>query len=481
MKELALWLMDEAKRKGVQFADIRIIENEVESIETENGGVSEVGRYRSVGFGIRVLMNGSWGFSSSSKVDKYEMEKVLSEAISIAKASSLAKKEDVVLSPVEIYQDEVPHNAKIDPFEIPLDEKLSVLLEADKIMAGVNGVKIRRGSMYFMKERKTYASTEGAFIVQDRIESGAGIVSFAISSDGEVQKRSYPNSFGGDFKRAGWEFIESLKLIENAERVAKESVALLSAKPCPSGVMDIVIGGSQMALQVHESLGHPAELDRVLGMEASYAGTSFLTPDKLGNFRYGSKIVNITADATIPEALGGFAYDDEGVKGQRVYLVKDGIFVGYLTSRETAHKVGQKPMGAMRAESWNRIPIIRMTSINLEPGDMTLEELIKGVDRGIYVETNKSWSIDDKRLNFQFGTEIGWEIKDGELGDMIKNPTYTGITYEFWRSCDGIANRNYWNVWGVPNCGKGEPVQTMHVSHGTSPARFRNVRVGVMK
>jgi len=216
-------------------------------------------------------------------------------------------------------------------------------------------------------------------------------------------------------------------------------------------------------------------------MEASYAGTSFLTPDKLGNFQYGSKIVNITADATIPEALGGFAYDDEGVKGQGVYLVKDGLFVGYLTSRETAHKVGLKPMGAMRAESWNRIPIIRMTSINLEPGDMSLEELIKGVDRGIYVETNKSWSIDDKRLNFQFGTEIGWEIKNGELGDMIKNPTYTGITYEFWRNCDGIANRDYWNVWGVPNCGKGEPVQSMHVSHGTSPARFRNVRVGVMK
>lgn len=481
MRDELRWIMDEAKKRGVTYCDIRLIEDEIETIETENGNVQGIGKSFSKGFGIRALINGAWGFSSSSKVDKNEMEKVLDEAINIAKASSRIKKEDISLSKVEIFEDEYMPDIKIDPFSVGLDKKLNILFEVDKIMSSFKEVKIRRGSLYFNKQKKFFVSTEGSFIVQNRIVSGGGIEAYAISDSGEVQRRSYPAALGGDFAVSGWEFIENLKLIENSERIARQSVELLKAKPCPQGVMDIVISGDQMALQVHESLGHPAELDRVFGMEASYAGTSFLTPDKLGSFQYGSKIVNITADATIKGALGGFKYDDEGVKAQRVYLVKDGIFTGYLTSRETAHKVGLKPMGAMRADGWNRIPLIRMTSINLEPGDMSFDDLIKGVNDGIYVETNKSWSIDDKRLNFQFGCEIGWEIKNGKLGEMIKNPTYTGITYEFWRSCDGIGNRDLWHVWGLPNCGKGEPTQIMQVSHGTSPARFRNVRVGVIR
>lgn len=481
MRDELKWIMEEAKKRGVTYSDIRLIEDETETIDTENGNVQGIGKSFSLGFGIRVLVNGAWGFSSSSKVDKYELDKVLDEAISIAKASSKIKKEDIFLSKIDIFEDEYTPEIKIDPFTISLDKKLKILYEVDKIMSNYKPVKIRRGSFYFNKQKKYFVSTEGSFIVQDRIASGAGIEAYAISDSGEVQRRSYPASLGGDFSVSGWEFIEQLKLIENSDRVAKQSVQLLSAKPCPQGVMDIVISGDQMALQVHESLGHPAELDRVFGMEASYAGTSFLTPEKLNNFQYGSKIVDITADATIQHALGGFKYDDEGVKAQRVYLVKGGIFVGYLSSRETAHKLGLQPMGAMRADGWNRIPLIRMTSINLEPKEETFEQLISGVKDGIYVETNKSWSIDDKRLNFQFGCEIGWEIKDGKLGDMIKNPTYTGITYEFWRSCDGIGNKDTWHVWGLPNCGKGEPPQIMQVSHGTSPARFRNVRVGVTR
>lgn len=481
MSDELRWIMDEAKKRGVTYSDIRLIEDEIETIETENGNVQGIGKSFSKGFGIRVLYNGAWGFSSSSKVDKYEMEKVLNEAISIAKASSKIKKEDIILSEIEIFEDEYTPDIKIDPFSISLDKKLKILYDVDKIMTNYKQVKIRRGSLYFNKQKKYFVSTEGSFIIQDRVVSGGGIEAYAIGDNGEVQRRSYPAALGGDFSVSGWEFIENLKLVENSDRIARQSVELLSAKPCPQGVMDIVISGDQMALQVHESLGHPAELDRVFGMEASYAGTSFLTPEKLNNFQYGSKIVNITADATIPHALGGFKYDDEGVRAQRVYLVKEGVFVGYLTSRETAHKLDLKPMGAMRADGWNRIPLIRMTSINLEPKDMTFEQLISGVKDGIYVETNKSWSIDDKRLNFQFGCEIGWEIKDGKLGDMIKNPTYTGITYEFWRSCDGIGNKDLWHVWGLPNCGKGEPPQIMQVSHGASPAMFRNVRVGVLK
>ncbi len=468
-----------AKRAGATYADVRILEREVEEISTRNGSVDALKRSFTKGLGVRVIANGAWGFASSFRLTADEAEKVAEEAVLIAKASSLTKIEDVSLAEVEIFQDTVHQKVEIDPFSVPISEKISVLLESDKIM-NIPGVIVRKGNMYFSKEWKTFASTEGAYIEQERIVSGAGISAIATNGK-ELQIRSYPSSFGGDYQRKGFELVKSADFLKNAERVAKEAVALLSAKPCPSGIMDIVLGGSQLALQVHESAGHPTELDRVLGEEASFAGMSFLTPDKLGKFRYGSDIVNITADATIPEALGGFAYDDEGVKAKRIYLVKNGIFVGYLNSRETAKKLKLEPMGAMRAQSWSFMPIIRMTSINLEPGDKTLDELIAGIDRGIYMDTNKSWSIDQNRLNFQFGTEIGWEIKNGKIQDMVKNPTYTGITYEFWRSCDGIANKDFWHVWGVPNCGKGEPQQVMQVSHGVSPARFRNVKVGVLK
>jgi TldD protein len=295
-----------------------------------------------------------------------------------------------------------------------------------------------------------------------------------------VQTRSYPNSFGRQAGTAGWEFIEGLQLAENAERVASEAVELLSAKQCPSGVTTLILDGTQLALQVHESCGHPIELDRVLGMEAAYAGTSFLTVDKLESFRYGSELVNIVADATSPAGLGTFGYDDEGVPAQRTPIVRDGVFVGYMSSRETAPVIGQTSNGTMRADGWNHIPLIRMTNINLEPGTWTLDDLIADTDDGIMMAVNKSWSIDDKRLNFQFGTELAWEIKGGKKVALLKNATYTGITPEFWGGCDAICNRDHWQLWGTTNCGKGQPSQTMYVGHGVAPARFRGVRVGIV-
>ena len=479
MREIVESALLAAKRAGASYADVRIVQREEESISTKNGAADAIRRNESKGFGVRVIANGGWGFSSSFISTPEEAEKVANEAVQIALASSKTKIADAKIAKVEIYQDKVPQPVKINPFDVPLSKKIAILLEADKIM-NIQGIIVRKGSMNFSKEWKTFASSEGAYIEQERIVSGAGIS--AVATDGkEIQVRSYPTSFGGDFQRKGFELIEEMDLVSHAEETAKQAVALLSAKQCPSGKMDIILKGAQLALQVHESMGHPAELDRVLGEEASFAGTSFLTPEKLGTFRYGSDVVNITADATIPEALGGFAYDDEGVKAKRIYLVKNGIFVGYLNSRETSAKLNLEPMGAMRAENWNRMPIIRMTSINLEPGDKTLDELIKGVDYGILMDINKSWSIDQNRLNFQFGAEMGWEIKNGKIQGIVKNPSYTGITYEFWRSCDGIANKDFWHVWGVPNCGKGEPEQVMQVSHGVAPARFRNVQVGVLK
>jgi TldD protein len=268
----------------------------------------------------------------------------------------------------------------------------------------------------------------------------------------------------------------------NAERVANEARALLTADPCPADtITTIILAGDQLALQVHESCGHPIELDRVFGSEAAYAGTSFLTLDKLGHLRYGSDLVNITADSVRPLGLGTFGWDDEGIPAQSSPIVKNGLFVGYLMSRETASRLGKVSNGCMRASSWNRIPLIRMTNVSLEPGTWALEDLIEDTDSGIYMETNRSWSIDDKRYNFQFGTEMGYEIKNGKLGRMLRNCTYTGITPDFWNSCDGVCNLKHWTMWGTPNCGKGQPSQIAHTGHGAAPARFGNIRVGVYK
>lgn len=479
MDKFAERVVGVAKRLGTTYCDCRAVDMEREDISVVGGMPRAAVHAHQRGFGVRVIADGAWGFSSSSVVTDAEADRIVEEAVAIAHASALAKKADVVLAPAGVVEDMVPHQADIDPFTIPDAEKIGVLAEATRAMM-VPSVVLARGQMQFLKERKTFASSEGSYVIQDRIESGAGISAMAASESGGVQIRSYPMSFSGDNAQSGWEFIEGMRILEHAEPTAREAVALLTARPCPSGVRDLVVGGQQLALQVHESCGHPSELDRVMGMEASFAGTSFLTPDKKGNFRYGSDIVNLTADATIPHALGGLAYDDEGVRGRKVYLVRNGIFEHYLNSRASAPVVGEEPMGAMRADGFARAPIVRMTSINLEPGDLTFEQLIGGVEDGLYVDGIRSWSIDDRRLNFQFGSEIGWIIKGGRLQDMIRNPTYTGVAYEFWRSCDGIGAPGLYHVWGVDNCGKGEPMQVAHVSHGTSPARFRHVQVGVL-
>jgi TldD protein len=472
--------LDLAQVKGATYADIRIIDLVTENIIVKNGVVEALSLDESHGFGVRVLLDGAWGFASSSQVTPKEIERITAQALQIGKASALVKRDGVKLGPPEVHRHRYLNKVEIDPFSVPLEEKIALLLAADEAMRRVKGITVTEGGMTLIRERQVFASTEGSYIEQEILESGAGLEATAVSEE-EVQTRSYPNSFGRHQGTAGYEFIKKMGLVENGQKVAEEAVALLSAKPCPSGETTIILGGSQLALQVHESCGHPIELDRVMGTEASYAGTSFLTPEKLGRFRYGSEIVNITADATIPGALGSFGYDDEGVPAQRVPIVKEGLFVGYLTSRETAAKIGQRSNGAMRADGWNRIPLIRMTNINLEPGEWTLEDLIADTDEGIYMETNKSWSIDDKRLNFQFGTEIAYEIKGGELGALLKNATYTGITPQSWGSCDAICNRDHWVVWGTPNCGKGQPPQVAHVGHGTAPARFRKIRVGVMR
>lgn len=479
MKELIERALDAAQRGGAGYADVRVVERENESLTVKNGALEAASVNVSAGFGVRVLVDGAWGFSASSLMEPSEADRIAAEALAIARAARAAQRVPVELDDTPPVSDtyRTPHQE--DPFAVGLDEKLRILMEADAAMARVPGVAIREGTIVGGRERKTFASMAGAWIEQEIVESGGGIEATAVN-DSEMQQRSYPNSFGGQSVTGGFEAVRALRLAEHGQETAELAVALLDAPQCPSGEMDLVLDSTQVALQVHESCGHPTELDRVFGTEASFAGTSFLTTDKLGQLRYGSELVNIDADATAPGGLGTFGYDDEGVPAQRAPLISGGLLTGYLTSRETAPRIGRRSMGSARAWSWNNIPLIRMTNINLQPGDAgSLDDLIADTREGIFMSINKSWSIDDRRLNFQFGDQAGWLIRNGRLAQLVKNPTYTGITPVFWGSCDAICSAGEWTLWGLPNCGKGEPVQTGHVGHGAAPARFRNVKVGV--
>ncbi len=473
-------LIDLSLNKGADYADLRYIENEKQGIRCKNGKIEELNLGEDSGVGLRVWVNGSWGFASMSLTgnNSEAINALAEEAVALARAANKGQKTRD-LAPVKPEKDSFFPDIEEDPFEISLEEKIELLQKAHQ---GMNGEKIflTTGNIDCQKERKIFVSSEGSEIEQTFYRTGAGIS--AMSTDGkDRQIRSYPSAFGGNYAQRGYEFIREMDLEREAERVRKEAEDLLVADQCPSGEMTLILGGCQLGLQVHESVGHPIELDRVFGTEAAFAGTSFLTPENLNNLTYGSEIVNIYADATIPGALGSFAYDDEGVPAQRIPIVKNGRFENYLTSRETAPILKQTSNGTMRAIGWSNFPIIRMTNINLEPGNSSLQELIEGTERGILLDMIKSWSIDDKRINFQFGTEIGWLIEDGKIKGKIKNPTYTGSTLPFWRSCDGIAGPSEWKMWGVPNCGKGEPMQAAPVGHGASYARFRKIKVGVSR
>ena len=480
MDDLVSRALDLAGVQGASYADIRLVHTKQERLTVRSGVVDTLSSDESSGFGVRVLVDGCWGFASSYDPAPGEIDRVTALAVRIARSSAQSRKEQVDLGPPVTSRGSYTTPIQVDPFTISKEQKLALLLDADQRMGAIKGVRSTQGNLIFIKESKTFANTEGAHVEQTIYEAGGGIQATAVGQ-GEIQRRSYPQSQGRQQGCAGWEYVAAMDLPGQAERVATEAVELLTADPCPSDtVTTLIIGGAQLALQVHESCGHAVELDRVLGTEAAFAGTSFLTTDKLNNFQYASEQVNISADSLQLPGLGCFGWDDEGVPAQSTPIVRNGAFVGYLMSRETASSLGLASNGCMRAASWNRIPLIRMTNVNLDPGTWELEDLIADTERGIYIEMNRSWSIDDRRYNFQFGTEMGREIKKGKLGRMLRNCTYTGITPQFWDSCDAVCNENHWQMWGTPNCGKGQPGQIGHTGHGAAPARFRNVRVGVL-
>ena len=476
MRDLSERALDAASAAGASYADCRIINSTVQRLTVKNGVVASVELFEDEGIGIRVIADGSWGFAGVDDLSPASIEETARHAVRIAKASSRVNRTPVRMAPAPALVGEYRTSVVRDPFAVSLDDKVDLLMRTDEAMSHIAQIRVRECSLEFVREIRHFASSEGARLDQTIIESGGGMDATATSDD-EVQTRSFPNSFGRHQVCSGWEAIEAFDLPGNAGRIAEEAAALLTAAQCPAGSMTVILDATQAALQVHESCGHPTELDRVLGHEAAYAGTSFLTPDLLGTFRYGSEQVTITADSTSAPGLGTFGWDDEGVTAQRSVLVDRGMFTGYLSSRETAAVIGQVSNGCMRADGWSRLPIIRMTNINLEAGTSSLEEMIATTDHGVYLETNRSWSIDDRRLNFQFGTQNGWEIVNGKRFRLVRNPIYSGQTPEFWGSCDAVAGPAEWQMFGVANCGKGQPSQLMHVGHGAAPCRFQNVRV----
>ncbi|HEV3154975.1 MAG TPA: TldD/PmbA family protein [Candidatus Baltobacteraceae bacterium] len=469
--------LDTATKRGAEYADIRFEIARSERIEARNGVVATLSDSTSRGYGIRALLDGAWGFAASSDLSDPGIDRTAARAVEIARAGASIARRRIGDMPGRAYVDTFKTAMERDPHDIPLGERVQLLLEAEKALHVGTQITVGRAWMDLWSTDKYFYSTIGSNIAQSIRQTGSGVQALAVG-DGDVQRRTYPGDIGL-YKAGGWEIVEQARLRENAPRIAEEAVALLNAPQCPSGTFDIILGGSQVSLQMHESCGHPAELDRVMGWEANFSGVSFLEVEQLGKLKYGSDLVTIVIDNTISEGLATAGYDDEGTKSTVSDIIRNGMLVGYEMSNDTARAIGRQSNACVRAQSWEFVPMIRMCNLNLLPGNTPFENLFDDVKDGLYMESNRSWSIDDHRLNFQFGCEIAWEVKNGKRGRMLKNPTYAGVTPAFWNSCDAIADRRSWVPWGTPNCGKGEPMQTGRTAQCASPARFRQVQVGV--
>src|ERR1700712_912416 len=459
---------------GATYADARVMHRRSESMTARNGEVDSVSQDSDSGLGVRALVGSGWGFFAVPDLTDRAARDAGARASDIARASALVSREGAGLVPSEPATGSWVSDCEVDPFEVSLSDKGDLLVRATTTMCE-EGADLAEGLYQIWETRKWFVSSEGHRIDQHVRESGAGISATSIGEH-ETQRRSYPAS-RGQYGTRGWEMVEGLDLEGNAARVGSESRELLSAPECPSGETDLILGSEQLALQIHESVGHAIELDRILGWEAAYAGTSWLDLARLGSLQYGSPLMNIPIGPSIPGALGSFGFDDEGTPATKRDAVREGVWVGVLAGRDSAAAAGLDYGGSVRADGWAPLPMVRMTNVGLEPGPHTFEEIVADTDDGIFMESNRSWSIDDRRVNFQFGTEVGYEVRNGSLGRLLRNPTYTGIGPTFWASMDRLSSELV--PWGTPNCGKGQPGQTGHTGHPAAPARFRNVRVGV--
>jgi TldD protein len=481
MFDAALAAVEGALAAGARYADARLVSSRRQDLTCLNGDIEALDTQAEVGVGVRALCGGGWGFAAVSDpgLAAARAAGARATALSSAAAGIGSAPGEPALAAVPPQHGSWRTPVVEDPFAVPLSEKCDLLLAVTGALRAERRVDLARAWLACDDAATWFVSSEGHRISQVIVHSGGGMEATAVGEE-ETQRRSYPQA-GGQYASGGYEVVRAMDLVGNAPRVAAEAAALLQAPHCPSGVTDVILEASQVALQIHESVGHATEGDRILGWEASLAGTSFLDPRQLGRLRYGSELMNIVADATLPGALGSFGYDDEGTPAQAVEIVHDGIWVGALTGRDSAPLLGLPAGGMVVGAGHAGFPMVRMTNVSLQPGPHRLDDVIADTDDGLYLATNRSWSIDDKRLNFQFGCEAAWEVKGGRLGRLVRNPTYTGITPRFWASMDRVAGAGpgEWAPWGLPTCGKGHPPQAGNTGHGAAAARFRNVRVGV--
>ncbi len=471
--ELAELVLKRITASGAEYGDIRFLDSRIQTINGEDRRIDSIRDQQDRGFGIRVLYHGAWGFAASSVLSLEEAPRVADLAIEIAKGSASLAIEKVKLADEPVRRDRIVTAKRIDPFAVPLEQKTSLLLETMESVHRQAGVVRSSASLWARRDQKLFVSTEGSRLEFDLLAVGGEFDATAVH-EGRFASRT----FNVPYLRMGYELIEEANFLAEASRLAAQAVEKVQAPTIAPGRYDLVLDPEHLSLTMHESCGHPSELDRALGYEANYAGTSFLTTDKRGAFRYGSPYVNLVADNCEPETLAATGYDDDGVACQTWDIVREGIFVGYCTNREVAPNIGEtRSRGSNRADSWGSVPIVRIANIGLEPGQATLDELLADVKRGIYIEGHGSYSIDQRRYNFQFGGDAFWLIEKGKRTHMIRDVVYHGITPEFWGSCDGVADRSHRRRYGFITCGKGQPGQSGWMTHPASHARFRNVNV----
>jgi len=475
---LADQVLNLAKAQGASYADFRLCRYQTEYLEAREHRLEESSTGVSAGFAVRVLLDGTWGYASSPLATEDEAKRATLRAVEVARASQRLQLRKFVLEDVAAYQDKWQMPMKVDPFLVPTDEKIGKLLT-------INEAALKAGADYataafaFVREEKFFASSHGSRIEQTRVRIMPETEVTAIDkATGKFATRSGLAAPRG----SGYDYIQGYDFVGEAAKAAGQAREKLRAKPIDPGSYDLVLDPTHLWLTIHESVGHPTELDRALGWEANFAGTTFVTPDKLGKLKYGSSLMNIVADRSQEGGLSTVGYDDDGVRslGAEFPIIKDGIFVNYQMAIGQAQLIGQKMSnGCAFADSWSAFPIQRMPNVSLQPNPKTcsLDNLFADVKRGIYIVGNGSWSIDQQRHNFQFGGQLFYEIKNGKLGGMLRDVAYQGSTTEFWNSMDGIGDQSTYFLGGAPNCGKGQPEQSAPVSHGAVPARFRKVNV----